>query len=244
MTIIKQGFFTPVDIDFRREQSQTFSSDATYSMGGMIWTKQNTAHEASAAAVGSSGLVFSPSQASDWNTTGTRQLPLMALRLRDVFNFNLGMGVRLWVYNPGNAADANYENAVWTIGSGNANYEYLTKRGRGLSGNGVSAHMSTVNLRNNAYIDFVTALDATNDVVMMEFKNLAVPTWTTYVGGWREGWPQMSSMRPVNVNQGTVIAATQLLPESIYVCLGAQRAGSGDATYTVTYQRMRVDVMP
>lgn len=243
MTIIKADAVTTVDVDFTRESSQTFSSDTTYQMGGLPWLKQNTASEQTSASVGVSGLVFNPNSASDYNTASFRTLPMMALRLRDAFNFNLSMGLRVWTYQPVNGADANYENAVMTLGTGSFNYEYLIKRGQGLSGNGIAAHATHSGLRNQSYAEYVATLDATNEVFVLEIKSLAVPTYTVYAGQYRGRWPTMNELRPVIVYHVTAMNPTQLLADSTYVSLGAQRAGSGDTAYAPSFGRVRVDVM-
>lgn len=242
MTIIKSSAITPVDLDFTREGSQTLSSDAVYQMGGLPWTKQNSASDQTAPTVGSGGLIFNPNSGSDYNTAASRTLPMAALRLRDAFNFDLRMGLRVWAYQPANAADANYENAVIAVGTGSFNYEYVIKRGRGLSGNGIAGHLTHSGLRNQSYVDFVATLDGTNEVVMMEFRELAIPTYTIYVGPWIGRWPALSAMRPVITYHVTTVNPTQLTAEATYVSLGGQRAGSGDNAYTATFGRLRIDV--
>jgi len=241
---------TVYDINFTAESSQTFSADQNYTMGGATWVKQGTSYEDSAASVGSGGLVIRPNQTSDWNITGSgRNLPMLKLPIKNAFSgFSMPSRLRVWAYNPSNDAANNYEDAVITVGSGDSTLEFVVKRGRGLSGNGLSpAYTSTV-VRGNNYLDNVMTLGTSNDVIVFDIPSLYMANFKVYYGAYTaNGWPGLGSMSlalPWDYYASNLVSAsilTALASDKVSVCLGAQRSGSGTA-YTVRFDRLRIDV--
>lgn len=238
------SYRTVFDMDFTTQGTQTFATDGGYTIGGYPFTKQNSSYDRLAPTLDSNGLTFAPVYGADWNLgSNQRNLSLLGVKLKDVTDGSfLSKKIRVWFYNPNNTATAGYEDAVVTIGSNSSSYEFIHKRGYGLSGVGLSSAHNT----SGSYVDYVTALNSTNDVVMMDIKNIFSVKYATYFGGMTNGnWPDIKSMIIQSwYDKGLTISVPQsqsLTVASTSVCLSSQRSVSGNL-YTTSFKRLRIDI--
>lgn len=243
--MITGEFQTIFDMDFTTHGTQTFATDGNYTIGGYPFIKQNSSYDRLATTLDSNGLTFAPSQSSDWNTVAnTRSLPFLCVKLKDMSSrFNLARMIRVWFHNPNNTAAAGYECTVVAIGNSSNNFSFIHKRGYGISGVGMSP---TINTLGNTYNDYPTALNTTNDVIIMDIPCVFEPRYATYFGGMTNGnWPDVKNVTLCSwYDRGgdlSVANITALTLADFSVCLGSQRAGSGNL-YTSVFKRLRVDI--
>jgi hypothetical protein len=93
------GWVPAIDIDFSGESNQTIATDGNYTIGGLTWTKANSAQDNVAmAVVNGSGLVIQPSVGGFYAGT-TRTVPYIYTDIPTLIpSYYPEMPVRLWVY--------------------------------------------------------------------------------------------------------------------------------------------------
>lgn len=90
---------TALDFDFTTLVTQVIGSDGPVTLGGLAWTKENSAHESSAMVVThGAGLVITPSTAGGSGYVTSRTSPLLRLRLSSVLPASVDFGTTLRIY--------------------------------------------------------------------------------------------------------------------------------------------------
>lgn len=96
------GYQTTLDIDFSAQSSQTLSSNTTYTIGGLTWTRQNIANYPAAgngggiAVTNGSGVVITPQATTDYGTA-VRTAPILHLPFSQLSIPNLTWSTRIRV---------------------------------------------------------------------------------------------------------------------------------------------------
>jgi len=244
-TLNNGGWQTALDLDFTAQGTQTLSSNTTYTIGGLSWTKTNSANEAASATIDSNGLTFQPSSATDLNGA-TLTLPGIHCLLKNIIpNFDLSMGIRVTIYNSSLNNAANYDNAVVGISTNNTTFGVHVKRGHGTSGQGFQSTYTRSGANVSGFISSGLAPSSTNDCLVIEIPEIGnFRGFKTYDGDYSTGFPNMSAVSP---HKGYLVATgTQnnddLTINNLGIFLGAQRAGSG-TSLVVRYARIKVEYM-
>lgn len=243
-----QGWTTALDLDFTAQSSQNLSSggDTTYTIGGVTFSKINTANEASPTTqANGTGITFNPISGTDL-FTGTRSLPALTASLASIIpGFSLDTPIRVWFYNSASNAANNYDSLVGSVENPTKTTNYVSKRGydAGLG------HYSTANINGGNLGQNPSAQNFSDDVMVIELSRGVVSGQASHFSGaYSGGWPAVSSLNPVG--------NTEYVPSGVYnslntfgtvsqwnILFGGQRAGSGTSLST-TIARVRVEYLP
>lgn len=257
------GWQTAYEIDFTQQSNQTFTSDGTYTVGGLTWTKGNSANEsAHAAIVNGSGLNFQPSSSTDYNTSTSRTAPYLWLPLTQVFPNGLDYSTKLRMYvslGSDNLANS-YDNQVFGMDTNSTAFLYLSKRGYGTAGQGGQSLMAFNNNNPNNFANDafkVASNAAAGKTWCIEFDSVLFNSVRNYRLATQLSagtpFPALGTFQPTNMTMFTAgpeapgtTNGTQWNTISSYTStslgffLGAQRAGSSTAL-SIYFQRMRID---
>jgi hypothetical protein len=260
MTFIPSSlnWITALDLDFSAQSSQTLGSDTTFTVGGLTWTKVNSANDSTAMAVTSgSGLVVTPNAASNISAS-TFTVPSLRIPITTVVpSFTLTTPLRIWTWISSSNEAANFDEAVFGIYVPNAGFQnqMTINAYRGFAGgsNGWGSQITILN--SNVLFTSPAAAPLTgNRVGLMTLPSgvlgglAPLATGTTVSGGV---WPSLNSLNMSTIGAATSASSGSISSSSsgahtiaeINFFLGAIRAASGTA-FTCTFARFRVDYLP
>jgi hypothetical protein len=246
--IVDVGPWTALcDIDFTALAAQSFSADGPYTIGPYVWTKGNSANEATHASLSTgSGIQFQPASGTDYNGA-TRTLPYLWLPLPSLFGtrpYDWSTRVRIFSSFGTDNPTTNYDNEVLGIDSNSPAYGLLYKRGFGTGGQGTSYFWQVANANASGFQNDGFTLGAANRTVCVEFESLYADRIRGFTGaGVAAGaaMPGQGSMVPRLQARYLQNAETAgVLPAQLGIFIGAQRAGSGTA-FSTFFQRLRVE---
>ena len=249
---IHSGYQVFQNIDFSAQSSQTLSSNTTYTIAGLTWTKVNSSGDGTAMAVtNGSGLVIIPASASDWNGS-TFTAPALTIPLQSLYaDLACGMGVRISIYISSYNGAANYDNVIIGVDSGTVAWSQISKRGNGTGNVGIQSQATTNSTGRGFLSGTALTIGSTNDIFILEIPALCAglyfPSFAAHTTGQTYSpWPlQKDIVRGGNgsydywpqTNNGwgdTMTAANARL------VLSAQRAASGTAL-SATIKNLRFE---
>lgn len=242
------GWAIAKDIDFSAESSQTLTTDGTYTIGGITWTKANSTNDATAMAVtNGSGLVIIPKTTGIWNGT-TRTAPCIYTDIPTLIpTYYIDMPIRVWLYisadNIGQAGD----NVGMVLDNfGTSSTDRQANMWRAFPAGVASITFGTVIAGASTTSTTVgTPLNNTDRVMVMAFQN---GMWQSgavlYTAAYSSGWPSQPALRPClravsttgTLNVGTNDIVTGLPMQ--FVITGF-RSGASSRTYTIA--RMKIE---
>lgn len=117
------NWVTTLDLDFTVQSSQTLGSDAAFTVGGLSWTKMNSANDATAMAVtNGAGLVITPNSTSNISSS-TMTAPLLRIPMTTIIpNFTMMTPFRIWAWVSASNEAANFDEATFGIFVPNAGF--------------------------------------------------------------------------------------------------------------------------
>jgi len=252
------SWITALDLDLTAQSTQTLGSDTTFTIGGLTWTKVNTANDASAMTVtNGSGLIVTPNSASNISAS-TYTVPSIRIPITSVVpRFTMMTPLRIWAWISSSNEAANFDEAVFGIYVPNASFQNQMTINvyRGFSGavNGWGSQITILN--SNVLFTSPAAQPLTgNRVGVMTMPSgvlgglAPLATGTTVTGG---AWPSINSLTLSTIAASTSAASGSISNSSsgahtiteLNFFLGAIRASSGTA-FTCTFARFRVDYLP
>ncbi len=240
------GWKTALDLDFTAQTTQTLSPDTTYTIGGLTFTKHNSANEASNCVLtNGTGITITPTSGTDI-VNSTRSLPLLFLPLSQlsISNLDWSTAIRAWIYvsaaNPG----GNYDNSVLSFGTDSTDWNYNALRG--FNGSQGLWLRRTINASsNNSGVYGVTLNNSSVQVISLTMDS----TWGNIYHGNLTTWPGSTwptTVRPMyswTDGTGGVVdgfAGNAGTPGGLGVFFGAMRSGSVTA-FASTFARLRID---
>jgi len=243
------GYATALDLDFSAQGNQTLSSDTTYSIGGVTWTKVNSsADRVSMAVVNGSGLVIDPISASAFNGT-TRTAPYIHMDLPTLIPaFYLGLPLRVWIYFSADSTSASGHGAGLSLDNlstdTNKTCVFTVRRGNNSGTKSIEA-AGTITGTSISYTANSSNLDSTDRVVMADLATGRLAQISgIYAGAYSSGFPSVSAMVPrqklVGSNNSYPITQDFVTGLPLKLALFAQRGGSG-TTFSVTIARIKVE---
>lgn len=244
------GFRTYLDFDFTTQQTQTINSDGSWTIGGMTWTKGNSAHDATAMSVtNGTGLVIQPVGSSNTDYNGSsRTLPYLWLPFNQIpglSTLNWQSRIRVWAYNSADNLTGTFDNAVFGVDSNSTALAYIMKRGYGTSSIIGSQGIVDVNSTNTFFGQSYTLNNASRIMVLdMDLEKFELSIFY----GTGSIWPDPSALtfighQAFSSSGASTIGTTLATPYSTMgVFLGAQRFNSG-TSLSITFSRIRVDIL-
>ena len=238
---VATGWVTALDLDLSALGNQSIPTDGVHAVGGLNWTKVNSAADSVAMAiVNGAGLRVTPTQAPDYYAN-VRTSPLLRLPLTSILaDINLLTPIRFWVYIPTcNATDA-YDYGFGCIERDAAAFAAFCG-GKFYTGSGV--HVTFAGL-GKGYFGVATPPYNTHNVWLIEMPMGIAGTHATIMSGvYAAGFPAVSAMLPLgcewpftDVYNNTALGAIA----DWGVALSAKRAGSATALVT-DFARIRFD---
>jgi hypothetical protein len=244
MTVRKFQQQTVLDMDFTVLGTQLFSANQSYTIGGLSWTKFNTASEQNPAALDNTGITFTPLSASDYNGA-TRTIPGLHLPFYQFIpGFRADMGVRIWAYNSANNGTASFDNAVLAVDTNSTSYGYIIKRGFGTTGQGSQTYLGANAVNISGFISDLFTMSLSNNVMVLEIPSITGSHWRSFRGSYTGGyWPLMEALTQHNsYTFNATVNTTGVTPQSLGVVLAGQRAASG-SPFSCKFARLRVDLL-
>lgn len=248
---VRGDWQTVLDLDFTAQSSQSFTTDGSYTIAGISWTKFNSANEATHAQItNGTGLIWQPGSTSDYNAS-TRTFPGLYVPLSSIIPSYLldpTTHVRFYLYTSAANLTANFDNVVMAMDLGNsANYGCVAKYGFGTSGQGLQQfwNIGATNLGFQSDAFTVSGGPAATNVMVMDVHRINGHTFQTGFGQYSSGFPNVgTSIQWLGHIQNTSAYhnfgyANHLT--NLMLTIGAQRAGSATAL-SVTMAHLRVDV--
>ena len=237
------AYTTALDLDFSAEGTQTLSSDTTYTIGGLTWTKINSVNDAVAMTVtNGSGLIVQPGATSDYNST-TRTLPAITLPISSASaSINYTSALRVWVYIAATNATGNYHNAVLGVESGGTLSAYIVKAGYD---NGLNGKSGWINFAGTptTRLQQTGAPFTTNDVIVLDLPHGIIGAHMMLSAGtYSAGFPAYSALLPASTTRISAVTPNATAISGWRVLLGAQRAGAG-VTLSVTIGRLKIEYL-
>jgi len=238
------GWITALDLDYTAATTQSLATDTTYTIGGVIHTKINSAADATAMAVTNTvGLVQIPAAASAYSATA-RTAPGVKIDLASLIpDFYPGMKVRVW-------AKVSYTNMGTTaqdlpyliVEPGSFNLSYIR-----------DIYNDTGTIKHQAFVAFASVNTTANstgntgDDIMILEAVIGEPNMTGRSGTWSAGWPVMSAINyrhyVRHAGASGVFDNSNLNAAVWNVLLAAGRNGTGNA-FQVTWKNLRIDYKP
>ena len=251
-------WITALDLDLTAQGSHSYTTDGNYTIGGLTWTKSNSAYDSAPLAISASGLKFQvsagsyyPGQGSSGN--GSRTLPTLWTPLSGILpaGFNLDTSLKIWLYVSADALGAGNgqelllcdNNASSADAVANSVIGYQATRG--YTGGNTSAWTKVVADNNNLSATGANAptsitLGAANNVLVMTILHLGDFISRASIGAYSAGFPASSSLAWVSSAVPTQNQPTwPTLATAFGIGMGV--AGEGGSGTTATYSRIRVD---
>jgi hypothetical protein len=249
------GWVTALDFNFATQSNQTLATDTTYTIGGVVWTKINSANDATAMAiVNGSGLEIKPVSATAYGA-GTRTLPALTVNLSNLISgFYYGQPIRVWYRLASLNLAANSDSFVGCVELGTyLNYCFFKQYDTGPTIGPAGYYLDGLNgtyysggyLNNGAY--------NTNDVfVGTLLGGVGGSSYVANVGVYSSGWPSAQALNldqvftgfsaPANAISGGGYS-TGALATQWDVLVGAARYTSG-TSLTAIVSNLRIDYKP
>lgn len=235
------GWVTAFDCDFTAQPLQLLSTNGPYTICGVVWTKINSANDATAMAV-DGGLIITPVAATNY-LNATRTLPAITLPLLDA-----GM--------PSLDGDTDLRLTVW-MQSGNfaANNDQIVAAFDDNAHNGLSAYEETyiysTSLQWGVRVDYSGTTVSTltpngGNVGVLSIRGGAQGGRLALASGtYSSGWPSLSSaagVSPLLSVAGFPTGDVSNLdnPNAWVLLLGAARNGSG-TSFVANIGRVRLE---
>lgn len=244
------GWKTIFDLDFTAQTPASLPTDGPVSVGGIAFTKINSANETVHAAIGLAGLVLTPSSTSDYNGS-IRTLPGLWLALSQLLPANYDWDSPIRVYTSlTNNNTASYDGACVALDHNDVTtFGFVAKYGYQLGGVTGVATQVQYNSSNAGY-NIQTFANSTSTTLVVDCaQGLAGNSVTALVGAAYAGgaWPAAQALLtgPRATLTNSTVSPNQYAgghPVTSWgVLLGAQRAGSATAL-VIAYNRLRIDV--
>jgi hypothetical protein len=252
------NWITALDLDLTTQGNQTLNSDTNFTIGGLTWTKMNTANDASPMTLtNGSGVIITPNSTSNISA-GTFTPPALRIPITTLIpTFTFATPIRIWAWISASNEAANFDEAVFGITVPNAGFPnqltYNVFRGFSGAANGWGSQITM--LDSNVLFTSPASQPLTGNrvgVMMMPsgiMGGLApLATGSTVSGGI---WPSLNSLNMTTIGASTSAASGSISNSSsgahaiseVNFFFGAIRAGSATA-FTCTFARFRVDYLP
>ncbi len=243
------GYAVALDLDFTAESSQTLSSDTTYSIGGVTWTKVNSAADSvSMAVTAGTGLVIQPVQTSNYNGT-SRTAPYLYLDMATLIPaFYHGMPLRISIYVSADNIAASGHSCGWSLDnlstSTNTTSVYTARR----ANNSGTKSIELGGIMTGTTITFTansSNLDNTDRVIVVDIPSgRLIGQAGVYSGAYSSGFPALSAMQPRSRvpggNSSFTLSQDVVASLPMKFVLFAQRNGSATAL-SVTIARIKIE---
>jgi len=252
------SWITALDLDLSAQSTQTLGSDTTFTIGGLTWTKVNSANDSSSMTVtNGSGLIVTPNSASNISAS-TFTVPSIRIPITSVVpGFTMMTPLRIWAFVSSSNEAANFDEAVFGVYVPNASFQnqmtFNVYRGFSGGSNGWGSQITILN--SNVLFTSPAAQPLTgNRVGVMTMPSgvlgglAPLATGTTVTAG---AWPALNSLTLSTIAASTSAASGSISNSSsgahaiseLNFFLGAIRAASATA-FTCTFARFRVDYLP
>lgn len=252
------SWITALDLDLTTQGNQTLNTDTTFTIGGLTWTKMNTANDSSPMTLtNGSGVIVTPNSTSNISA-GTFSPPALRIPITSVVpTFTSITPLRFWVWVSSSNEAANFDEAVFGITIPNAGFPnqmtYNAYRGFSGAANGWGSQITMLD-SNVLFTSPASQPLTTNRVGVMTMPSgvmgglAPLLTGTTVTGGV---WPALSGLTLTTIAASTSAASGSISSSSsgahalneINFFMGAIRAGSATA-FTCTFARVRIDYLP
>ncbi len=243
-TLSNGGWTTALDFDFTAQTTQTLSTDGTYNIGGISFTKINSANDSSPMTItNGQGLVITPVSNTDYHNT-TRTLPALNVSLSSIIpNFDINVPIRVWVYVSSDNASNNYDFFRFAIENG-TNYNFYISRGyatgtyAGNTGISIGSNISGVDQG-----DYSNSSVYSNNVLVAELATgVASGYFLGFAGTYGTTWPAFSSLLAMGRSEpaNQALNAVTGSASNWNILIGALRAGSA-TNYVVKVARIKVE---
>ena len=245
---VRGDWQTVLDLDFTAQTTQTLSPDTTYTIGGLTFTKHNSANETSNTVLtNGTGISFTPSSAGDF-INSTRSFPLLFLPFSQLSipGLDWSTSIRVWAYVSASNPTGNFDNSILAVGNDSAgDWHYAAFRGfnstqglwmrRTINASTVTSGVYGVTLSNSVgQVMGVTVDSLWGAQFHGNITTQVVPPWPTYVR-------PMNSILDASGTTTDGFAGNAGTPGAMGVTIGAMRPSSGTA-FVSTVARLRVDV--
>lgn len=196
------NWVTAIDLDFSAEANQTLSSDTTYSIGGVTWTKVNSsADRVAMAVVNGSGLVIQPNAGSSIYNGTSRTCPYLYADMASIIpGFYLDIPLRIWLYVSVDNITASGDGCGMSLDNLSTNTNttsIFTVRRVNNGGTKSIEYNGVITGTSIAFIANSSLLDNSDRVLMWtlpvgRFNGLS----TLHSGAYSSGFPAVTSMVP------------------------------------------------
>lgn len=237
-----------------RETSQSLATDGPKTIGGLVWTKSNSANDqVPMALVNGVGVIIQPNSTCDYHGA-TRTCPMLSIPLSSLLaGISIRSGVRIWCYISADtlAVDGypTYETSLIAVDSGSMIWSWQSSRGVQSAGGGTFFVKRTINNNSDLIVPANVAAFATNQVLVLEVPVLGGFNSSVLYGPWSAGWPALAAaIQPGTTFDSGIIGGGRVeafnpLASNMVLVLGAVAFGSASHP-AFTIARIRVDVLP
>jgi hypothetical protein len=240
------GWQTAFDIDFTAQPSQSLAADGPYTIGGQVFTKINSTGDRSAMVLSATGVVINPASSTQYSGSPvTRTLPALTWPLSTIPAITWGTPLRLTARVVLANAANQFDNFILGVDSGSALYwSWHVMYGQNGGGTGIGQDVLIIQSGNNGSQAIQNdAARASDDVHVIELQQGAPSLhFRTFSGVYPAGFPTMTGLRPrvLYVEAGLILSAGPDF-SNFEVIFGAKEVGSGDATFSCTVKRLKVE---
>jgi hypothetical protein len=253
---VTSAWATALDLDFTAESNQTLSSDTTYTIGGITWTKVNSANDQTSMAVtNGTGLVISPKNNTNTYSGVTRSCPYIYTDIASIIpGYYIDQPLRIWIYI---SAETNFGTvvadavgiAVDNLSTSTSTLSMFSGRRSVFVGPVKSIDAARATAAAPTFTANPSALDNTDRVIMLQLPiGIFQSEFALYQGSNSVIWPALSSLIPrargataglALSMTGTVQDIVTGLPAKLVVY--GQRASNTATPPTYTIARIRLD---
>jgi len=245
MTYTNRNWKTILDLDFTAQTTQTLSGDATYTIGGLSFTKHNSTNESSNTVLtNGTGIVFQPNSTGDL-VSSTRSFPLLFLPFSqlNIPSLDWETGIRVWAYITATTPTANFDNSILAVGNDSTDWYYATLRGfnstnglwtrRTINGSTGTSGVYGASASSSAFqVQSITVDSLWGPVMHGNLTTATVPPWPSYV-------KPMNSWADSTGQQTDGFAGNAVTPGAMGIFFGAMTPTHGGFVSTIA--RLRVD---
>lgn len=235
------GWVTKYEVDFTTQTPQSLATNGPHTIDGKTWNKVNSAVEGTPAALTSEGVVLIPSEGSDLDIGNLTAPGLEALVTAFDSDFEMGMGLRVWLYVTTDPNDSNTFDAI-------AVTEGLAVGGEGFIGYcaqriaGSDTEKSKMGLKiYPAGGTFVSQEGAAGGyrVFMLELLSVGLGYVACRRGAFDAGFPTAKSLTPAGTRLVENFDGEPLTLEATKIFIGAARPTSS-TSYTSKIARLKI----
>lgn len=237
---------TVLDLDFTAQTTQTLSPDTTYTIGGLTFTKHNSANESSNTVLtNGTGIVFHPNTTGDCvNTTRTFPLLFLPFSQLNIPNLNWETAIRVWADITSTTPTANFDNSILGIGNDSTDWYYVAFRGFN-SSTGLWTRRTINGSTGTSGVFGVTTNSTTSQVMSISIEALwgammHANLTTATVPPWPSFTRPMNSYHDATGQQTDGFAGNAGSPGAMGVFFGAMTPTHGGFVSTIA--RLRIDV--